>query len=49
MGCAVVVQDHLGKMVVVKCTTHKGCSIPLVAEALAALLAIRLCKEMSLS
>ena len=36
-------------MVAAKCFTRKGCPSPLVAEALAALLAIQLCKEMGLS
>jgi ribonuclease HI len=48
MGCAVVVRDHVGKMTVAKCTLRKGCPSPLVAEALAALMGMRLCREMGL-
>lgn len=48
VGCAVVVRDHLGKMMVAKCTTRKGYPTPLVAEALVAIMAVRLCREMDL-
>jgi hypothetical protein len=48
LGCAVVVRDHLGKMVVAKCTTRKGRTTPLLAEALAMLMAICLCSDMGL-
>ena len=46
--CAMVVRDHLAKMVVAKCTICKGRTTPLLAEALAALMAIRLCNDMGL-
>jgi ribonuclease HI len=48
VGCAVVVWDHLGKMMVAKCTTRKGYPTPLMAEALATIMVVRLCKEMGL-
>jgi ribonuclease HI len=48
MGCAVVVRDHLGKMVVAKSLVKKGCPSPMVAEALATRLAVSLCIEMGL-
>jgi hypothetical protein len=44
----VVVRDHLGKMVVAKSTIRKGQTTPQVAEALAALMAVRLCSDLGL-
>ena len=49
MGLAVVVRDHMGKMVVAGCKTQKGCPDSSTAEALAVLMAIKICKEMGFS
>ena len=46
MGLAVVVRDHMGKMVVAGYKTRKGCLEPTTAEACAALMATRKCKEL---
>ncbi|XP_059451232.1 uncharacterized protein LOC132182040 [Corylus avellana] len=45
MGCAVVIRDHRGQLIVAKCFSRKGCPSPLTAEALAALMAVQLSKE----
>lgn len=49
MGCAVVICDHRGQLVVARCKAQKGCPTPLAAEGLATILAVKLCKDLALT
>lgn len=48
IGRAVVIRDHRGQLVAARCMSRMGCPSPLAAEALVALMAVKLSKELGL-